>query len=59
MTKDDVVGKTFYYQGQEHIVTQVREIQDEHRKKVLIYSDTTYPVSYDIIFEEHLVDIGV
>lgn len=59
MTSQEVVGRKFWYQGQEHIVTQVRTIQDENRRKHLIYSDTMYPISYDIVFEDHIVDVGV
>lgn len=59
MTLDEIVGKKFWFQGQEHVVTQVRKIQDDSKFKHLVYSDTLYPVSYDIVFEEHIVDTGV
>jgi len=54
MNSEELIGKKFTYNNTSHIIKNIRKINNGSKDMILVYSDTLYPVNYDIIFVEDI-----
>lgn len=57
MKASDITGKTFTYNNTKHIAKEIRKIDNDGKDMILVYSDTLFPVNYDIVFFEDVGEI--
>lgn len=50
MKVEDLIGKEFIYGNNTYTISSTKIIQDDNKKKLLLYADDLFPVSYDIVF---------